>query len=108
MKKSGQVQLTLVAAMALAGCGLSYDPCRPETFNPEACQQAIYDRGYYYHGSWSPMRYSHSYPYYYNSYAYHVSGGGLVRPAPFGSYSRPAGVARGGFGSTGSHGAPGQ
>jgi len=105
MKKSGQVRLTLLAAVALAGCSRPYNPCRQETFNAIACQEAIDNGGYYYTGSWYPMSYGHSYPYYYNSYGYYVSRGGRVSSAAAGSYSHPAGVARGGFGATGSHGA---
>ena len=109
MKKSGQIKLTLVATMALAGCSRPYNPCRPETFNAMACQQAIDEQGYYYGGSWYPMSYGHSYGYYYNAYAYHVSNGGSVSTPAAGSYSHPSGsVARGGFGSTGSHGGAGE
>lgn len=106
MKKSSQVTLTLVAAMAMAGCSRPYNPCRPETFNALACQEAIAQDGYYYGGSWYPMSYMHSYPYYYNSYWYHVQRGYSVSSAPAGSYSHPSGVTRGGFGSTG-HGGSG-
>ena len=107
MKKSSQVRLTLLATVALAGCSRPYDPCQPETFNLQACQQAIDEQGYYYRDTWYPMSYSHSYPYYYNNYSYYVSHGHTVTSAPSGSYSHPAGVARGGFGSTGSHGRSG-
>ena len=101
MKKSAQVQLTLVAAIAMAGCGRPYDPCRAETFDPIVCQQAISDGGYYYGGHWFGMYYGHPYPYYYSSYGYYVSRGGVVRSPSVGSYSHPSGgVARGGFGAT--------
>src|SRR5690348_18322304 len=86
MKKSGQVTLTIVAAMALAGCARRYDPCAPETFNELACQEGIRRGGY-----------SHPYPYYYDGYHSYMSHGGSA-------HSSSSGVARGGFGSTGSHG----
>jgi hypothetical protein len=109
MKKSAQVTLTLAAAMALAGCGRRYDPCEAQAFNEQACQQAIQDRGYYYHGTWFPMYYSRPYPYYYDSYRGYLSRGGSVSGAPAGSYSHPAGVERGGFGAHGAgHAAGGE
>jgi len=105
MKKSGQVTLTIVAAVALAGCARSYDPCRPETFNEWACQEATRQGGYYYNGRWFSSYYSRPYPYYYDGYHTYISRGGSVQSS--GSYAHPSGVARGGFGSTGSHGGSG-
>jgi len=112
MKKSSKVTLTVVAVVGLAGCSRRYDPCEAQYFDAGACNNAVSSGGYYWHGSWYPMRYSHPYPYYYDSYRYHVSHGGMVRAAPSGAYSRPSGassgtsspggVVRGGFGSTGS------
>ena len=104
MKKSGHVTLTLLAAVALAGCARRYDPCQPETFDEIACQQAIRDGGYHYHGSWYPMYYSHPYPYYYDSYHTYVSSGGGSSRSAGRSFGRSSGVSRGGFGSIGSHG----
>ena len=101
MKKSSQVQLTLVAVMAMAGCSRPYNPCNPATFDQRECQIAIDNGGYYYTGRWYPMSYGHSYGYYYNNYAYYVSSGRSVSSAPSGSYATPAGVTRGGFGATG-------
>ena len=72
MKKSSQVTLTVVAAMALAGCGRRYDPCDARTFNEFACQEAIQQGGYYYHGTWYRTSYYHPYPYYYDSYHTYV------------------------------------
>lgn len=109
MKRSGQVTLTLVAAAALAGCGRRYDPCAAETFDDQACQQAVRDNGYYYHGSWFPMYYSHPYPYYFDSYRRRLAGGGSVTSAPAGSYAHPmGGVERGGFGAHGGGHAAGE
>jgi hypothetical protein len=101
MKKSGQVTLTIVAAMALAGCGRRYDPCDAASFNDLACQEAIAQGGYHYNGLWYARHYTHPYPYYYDSYHTYVSRGGAIHSS--GSYAHPSGVSRGGFGSTGSH-----
>jgi hypothetical protein len=84
-----------------------------------ACQDAVRDGGYYWGGSWYPMVYHYPYPYYYDGYHRHVSGGGHVYSSPSTSYAKPAGktfgtggggvgasspggTVRGGFGSTGS------
>jgi hypothetical protein len=105
MKRSRDVTLTVVAAVALASCGRSRrDPCDQNYFNELACQEAVRSGGYYWGGSWVPMRYSYPYPYYYDHYRSYVGGGGHVIAAPVGSYAHPSssGVTRGGFGSTGS------
>jgi hypothetical protein len=107
MKKSAQVTLTVVVAIALAGCGRHYDPCDPGTFNQFACQEAVQQGGYYYRGNWYRSSYSHAYPYYYDHYHSYVSHGGSVHSYSSGSYSHPSGISRGGFGSTGSHGSSG-
>jgi len=100
MKKSAQVTLTVVAAMGLAACHRRMDPCEPTYFDAQACENAVQSGGYYWGGSWYPMRYHYPYPYYYDSYRTYVQRGGIARPAPSGSYSHPS-VTRGGFGSTG-------
>jgi hypothetical protein len=102
MKKSAQVTLTAVAAMALVSCSRHRDPCKPEYFNELACQQAVQSGGYHYGGSWYPMVYSSPYPYYYDSYRTHVQNGGRVNSSPSSSYARPSSTTRGGFGSSGS------
>ncbi|MEO8594260.1 MAG: hypothetical protein ABI759_13150 [Candidatus Solibacter sp.] len=106
MKKSTQVTLTVVAAMALASCGRSRrDPCDQSYFDDVACQEAVRSGGYHWGGAWYPMMYHYPYPYYYDHYQTYVRGGGRVNRAPTGSYARPSsspGVTRGGFGSTGS------
>jgi hypothetical protein len=100
MKKSTKVTLTVVAVMGLAACGSRRDPCDPAYFNDFACQEAIRGGGYYWNGSWVPVRYSYPYPYYYDHYRTYVVGGGHVSSSPSGSYASPS-VTRGGFGSTG-------
>jgi hypothetical protein len=103
MKKSTKVTLTIVAAVGLASCGRSRrDPCEQAYFNDYACQDAIRSGGYYWGGSWVPMGYGYPYPYYYDHYRSYVNRGGRVISASPGSYARPSGVTRGGFGSTGS------
>jgi hypothetical protein len=110
MKRSSKVTLTVVAAMGLAACSRRYDPCEARSFDATACSDAVRGGGYYYGGSWYPMRYHYPYPYYYDSYRSHLSRGGTVVTAPSGAYARPGGgasapssggVTRGGFGSTG-------
>ena len=118
MKRSSQVTLTVVAAIGLAGCNRRYDPCDERSFDATTCADSVRGGGYYWHGSWVPMSYGHPYPYYYDAYRMRVSRGGGVATAPAGAYARPAegggghgagapaGVTRGGFGSTGAgHGA---
>jgi hypothetical protein len=110
MKKSSKVTLTIVAMVGLASCGRSRrDPCDSPYYNDLACQDAIRSGGYYWGGSWVPMRYSYPYPYYYDHYRTFVGHGGHVISTPSTSYARPSsssssssGVTRGGFGSTGS------
>jgi hypothetical protein len=104
MKKSGQVTLTILAAIALASCGRRYDPCDARYFNDLACQNAVQQGGYYYHDVWYRTTYVRPYTYYYNSYHTHVALGGSSRSASYRSYSHSSSsVSRGGFGSTGSH-----
>jgi len=108
MRKSTRVALTLVGAVALAGCGRRHlDPCDSASFDELACQDAVRSGGYYWGGTWYPMQYHYPYPYYYDQYRSYVVRGGTVTAAPGGSYAHP-GVVRGGFGSTGAaHGAAG-
>lgn len=103
MKRSVHVSLTVVAAIGLASCGRrGPDPCAAQTFNELACQEAVNGGGYYYNNTWYPLRYSHPYPYYYDSYRGYVAHGGAVHAEPGVHYGRPAsGVSRGGFGATG-------
>lgn len=109
MKKSAQVTLTVVATIGMAACSRQrVDPCQPQAFNDQACQDAVHSGGYYWRGTWFPMTYGYPYPYYYDSYRRYTSTGGAVTTLPAGSYARPggggsgaAGVERGGFGATG-------
>ena len=108
MKRSSKVTLTVVAAMGLAGCARRYDPCEAQYFNATACNDAVQGGGYFWHGSWYPMRYRYAYPIYFDAYQRHVSSGGKIFGTPSGTYARPAGgvhtggaVTRGGFGGIG-------
>jgi hypothetical protein len=115
MKKSAQVTLTVVAAVALASCGRSRrDPCDRAGFNEMACGEAVRGGGYYWGGAWYPMTYQYPYPYYYDSYRTYLGSGGRVYSAPAGTYASPSGsspasggVVRGGFGSIGAAGSAG-
>ena len=79
MRKSARVTVTLVAAVALAGCGRRrVDPCEAATFNEQACQDAVRAGGYYWGGTWYPMQYYRPYPFYYDRYHTYVSSGGAV------------------------------
>src|ERR1051325_3246010 len=105
MKRSSKIPLTAVAAMGLACCSRRYDPCESRSFDATACADAVRNGGYYWRGGWVPMMYHYPYPYYYDAYRRHVSGGGAVVTAPSGAYSRPGaggpaagGTVRGGFG----------
>lgn len=122
MKRSGKVQIALVAGLAMTGCGRrAYDPCNPQTFNEQACQDAINHHGYYYGGHWYPHTYSGSYMSYYSGYNSYVRTGGRVTsvsPSEWSSPSASSGssngasstgsgsVSRGIFGSS-SHGSSG-
>jgi hypothetical protein len=96
--------LVVFAALGLAACRKQIpDPCEPETFNNLACEEAVRRGGYYSHGTFVPRIYPQLYPFYYSRYGTYVTGGGISRPSPAGSYAAPApGVTRGGFGVTGS------
>lgn len=93
----------MVAGLALAGCGRRpLDPCEPRTFEPDACEAATRDGGYYYGNHWYSHSYGHPYTYYYGGYRDYALGGGTVSAAPRSSYARPSasGTTRGLFGGT--------
>src|SRR5215813_791925 len=101
MKKSATITITIAAAMGTIACSRrGPDPCEAATFNEQACNEAVRNRGYHYNGTWVPMYYSRPYPYYYDNYRSHVARGGSVSSRPSSSYASPS-VSRGGFGSTG-------
>lgn len=87
MKRSGKVQIALVAGLAMSGCGRkAHDPCAPQTFNDKACQDAISHNGYFNNGNWIPHTYIGGYSSYYAGYTDYVRSGGTattVSPSEF-------------------------
>ncbi len=114
MKKSAAVRLTVLAGVVLgAQAGQHLDPCAAATFNEQACQSAIQNRGYCWNGRWVRMKYRQPFPYYYDTYQQFVAGGGVAYAGSFETCDVPAvygggwswfGVHghHGGFGATGS------
>jgi hypothetical protein len=111
MKKSGSVILTIVAALGVtARAQQRHDPCAATTFNEQACQAAVQNRGYCWNGHWVRMKYRYPYPYFYDSYEAYLEHGGTVKPAIVGSCgptsrwfrstTNTGSVAHGGFGSS--------
>jgi hypothetical protein len=106
MKKSVAVRLTVVAAVGIAARAQPrQDPCSAATFNEQACQAAVQNRGYCWNGRWVGLRYHYAFPYYYDAYLDYVSNGGLANPAPVAScgpphrfFSGAQGISRAGFG----------
>jgi hypothetical protein len=109
VKKSSQVTLTIVAAVSLAAADPKPDPCGAATFDEQACQAAILQRGYCLGDRWVSMRYSYPYPYYYDQYQVHALLVGPAAPFPAGTCAHRTGgahgfaaaAARGGFGAHG-------
>jgi len=109
VKKSTNISLTLLAAASFAVCGQSRpDPCAAATFNQQACEAAVQNRGYCWNGRWIKLRYHYPYPYYFDAYQAHLASGGAVIPAtvdtcgPRHGLSGAHGVAsRAGFGACG-------
>jgi hypothetical protein len=87
MKKSTRIQLFFVNSIVLgvAGCDSEpppVDPCNTATFNAPACEVAVQDRGYHYHGAWVPMVYPSPYLFYYSGYTRALSAGLPIYAAP--------------------------
>src|SRR5580700_7351975 len=69
MKKSASVSLTVVAAFGIAAQAQPrLDPCAAASFNEQACQAAVQNRGYCWNGQWVKLKYHYAYPYYYDAY----------------------------------------
>jgi hypothetical protein len=114
MKRSVSVSLTVVAAVSMAARGhLRLDPCAAASFNEQACQAAIQNRGYCWNGRWVGLKCHYPFPYYYDAYQEYMANGGVVNATVLGSCGPPThtvggahGAAYGGFGATGAgHGA---
>ena len=112
MKKSPQVTLTIVAAIGLAARADPLpDPCATPTFNAQACEAAVRQRGYCLGDKWMPMRYPYPYPYYYDRYQVYSLVVGASTPLEVGVCGPhhtsgahgffAGGAARGGFGAHG-------
>ena len=92
MKKSTGIQLFFVNSIVvgLSGCDSEpppVDPCNTATFNAPACEVAVQNRGYNYHGGWVPMVYPSPYLFYYSGYTRALSAGLPVYSAPASAYS---------------------
>ncbi|MCA0374522.1 MAG: DUF1190 domain-containing protein [Gemmatimonadetes bacterium] len=93
MKKSASIQLLFVNTLVLGAVACddaptSVDPCTTRTFNPEACEVAVQNHGYHYHGAWIPLMYLNPYPFYFGRYNSYVARGGTVYSAPLSAYAR--------------------
>lgn len=87
MKKSTSIQLVFVNSIVLgvAGCDsepASVDPCVTDTFNAPACEAAVANRGYHYHGAWIPMVYPSPFLFYYSGYTRALGAGRPIISAP--------------------------
>jgi len=59
LKKSIGVRLTLVTAVGIPAARVQprQDPCSAATFDEQACQAAVQNRGYCWNGKWVGLRY---------------------------------------------------
>lgn len=93
MKKSAHIQLLFLNSLVLSAVACdnaqpTVDPCNQQTFSQRACDVAIQNRGYHYHGAWIPMIYPSPYPFYLGGYNSYVARGGTVHSAPMSSYAQ--------------------
>ncbi len=87
MKKSTSIKLLFVNSIVLgvSGCDSEpppVDPCATTTFNAPACETAVTNRGYHYHGAWIPMVYPSPYLFYYAGFTRALGAGRPVISAP--------------------------
>jgi hypothetical protein len=87
MKKSASIKLVFVNTIVLgvSGCDSEpppVDPCNSNTFNQAACEVAVQNRGYHYHGAWIPMVYPSPFLFYYAGYTRQLGAGRPVISAP--------------------------
>lgn len=92
MKKSASIQLFFVNTIVIgvSGCDSeapAVDPCNTTTFNAPACETAVQNKGYHYHGAWIPMVYPSPYLFYYAGYTRLVGAGRPVYSAPASVYA---------------------
>jgi len=93
MKKSASIKLVFVNTLVLGVSAFDaapppVDPCNASTFNQAACEVAVQNRGYHYHGSWIPMVYPNPFLFYYGGYSRLLSSGRPVYAAPQSVYER--------------------
>jgi uncharacterized protein YgiB involved in biofilm formation len=108
MKKSRHIQVATLSILGLAACSTKQaalpDPCRPETYNDIACQDAVKNHGYYSHGVFVYGNYPDPYLSYYQRYQAFTAQGGVPTSVPLDAYSAhgnaSADVSRGGFGDS--------
>jgi hypothetical protein len=91
MKKSANIQLLflhglILSAVACDNAPPPVDPCNTATFNQPACEVAVQQNGYHYHGAWVPYFYTNPYPFYFNRYNSYVARGGTIYSAPLSAY----------------------
>jgi hypothetical protein len=104
MKRSRHIQLATLSILGLAACSTKQaalpDPCRPETYNDIACQDAVKNHGYYSHGGFVYANYPDPYLSYYQRYQAFTAQGGVPNSVPLSAYSpNSAGGAGGWLGS---------
>jgi hypothetical protein len=102
MKKSRNIQLAALSILGMAACSSKQaapDPCRPETYNDIACQDAVKNQGYYSHGVFVYGNYTEPYLSYYQRYQAFTAHGGVPHSEPLDAFT-----SRGGFGDS-AHGA---
>ena len=92
MKKSASIQLFFVNTIVIgvSGCDSEptpVDPCNTTTFNAPACETAVQNKGYNYHGAWVPMVYPSPYLFYYAGYTRLLGAGRPVYSAPASVYA---------------------
>jgi hypothetical protein len=116
MKRSRHIQVAALSILGMAACSTKQaalpDPCKAETYNDVACQDAVKNHGYYSHGVFVYGNYTQPYMSYYQRYQAFTASGGVPHPAAAAAYSAHGGgggegegsVSRGGFGES-AHGA---
>ena len=115
MKRSRHIHVAALSILGLAACSTRQaalpDPCKPETYNDVACQDAVKNHGYYSNGSFVHAGYTEPYLSYYQRYQTYTAEGGVTHAASVGAYAAhgqaEGSVSRGGFGES-AHGGAGE
>lgn len=90
-KRTATIQLGFLHGLVLgaAGCSPSTpapDPCEPELYQQEQCEQAVGTSGYHYRGVWIPRVYPHPSLYYAGEHDRYVARGGVTTRVPTQAY----------------------